>query len=66
VTKLKKIKVSLYFHYVRHSYLCNLLMYVDVFVDFKVYGLPQNLSKVSLILFDKSVTVFNAIYGQSE
>lgn len=41
-------------------------MYVDVFVDFKVYGLPQNLSKVSLILFDKSVTVFNAIYGQSE
>lgn len=37
-----------------------------MFVDFKFYGLPPNLSKVSLILFDRSVTVFNATYAQSE
>lgn len=46
--------------------MCNLLRYVDVFVDFKFYGLPPNLSRVSLILFDRSVMVFNATYGQSE
>lgn len=37
-----------------------------MFVVFKFYGLTPNLSKVSLILFDKSVTVFSATYGQSE
>ena len=39
--------------------------YVCVLVDFRFYGFQQNLSKVILIFFDKSVTVFNAIYGQS-